>query len=99
MRLLLNLMYWLLWLALVPSMVWHWLRGRPLPEASIGRVLGLVAPRTSQRPCLWLHGESLGEVNVLLTLLPHLESRLADWDIVVATGTSSGHALASKRIA
>ena len=98
MRLLLNLVYRLLWMAFLPSMAWHWLRGRPLPEASLGRILGLVTPRTGHRPCLWLHVESLGEVNVLLTLLPHLEARLDGWDIVIAAGTSSGHGLARRRV-
>ena len=97
MHFLLNLGYVGLWLLLLPTLAWHWLRGLPLPEASVGRALGLVARRTSQRPCVWLHGESLGEMNVLLALLPALAERLADWEIVIAAGTSSGRQLAAQR--
>jgi 3-deoxy-D-manno-octulosonic-acid transferase len=94
----LQLAYAALWLWLSPSMVWHWLRGRPLPASRVGRALGLVPRRAAGRPCLWLQGEGLGELNVLLSLMPHFEQRHPGWDIVVTTATSSGFALAQDRL-
>jgi 3-deoxy-D-manno-octulosonic-acid transferase len=79
-------------------MVWRRLRGRPQPAATVGRTLGLVAPRASQRPCIWLQGEGLGELTVLLSLVPHLEEAHPDCDLVVVTATSSGYELARKRL-
>ena len=98
MTLVLHLAYIGLWLCLLPGMAWRRLRGRPQPAAIVGRLLGLVTPRTSQRPCLWLQGEGLGELTVLLSLVPHLEEAHPDWDLVVVTATSSGYELARSRL-
>lgn len=93
----LHLAYIALWLGLLPGMIWRRLRGLP-QAATIGRVLGLVEPRNSDRPCIWLQGEGLGELTVLLSLLPHLESEHPDAEFVVVTATSSGFDLARQRM-
>jgi 3-deoxy-D-manno-octulosonic-acid transferase len=98
MNVLLHLAYIALWLGLLPGMIWRRLRGVPQPAASVGRVLGLVEPRTSNRPCIWLQGEGLGELTVLLSLVPHLEHNHPDCDLVIVTATSSGYDLARARL-
>jgi 3-deoxy-D-manno-octulosonic-acid transferase len=63
------------------------------------RLLGRVPRRSSQRRCIWLHAVSVGEVNLLNTLLERIESEYSDWDVVISTTTATGYALARKRYA
>jgi 3-deoxy-D-manno-octulosonic-acid transferase len=97
MTMLLQLAYVALWLCLLPGRLWRRWRGLP-QSAVVGRALGLVEPRASERPCIWLQGEGLGELTVLLALLPHLEQEHPDADLVVVTATSSGYDLARQRL-
>ncbi len=97
MTILLHLAYIALWLCLLPGMVWRRLRGLLQPDASVGRLLGLVEPRTGDRPCIWLQGEGLGELTVLLSLLPHLEEEHSAAEFAIVTATSSGYELARQR--
>jgi 3-deoxy-D-manno-octulosonic-acid transferase len=44
----------------------------------------------AQRPVLWLHAVSMGEVGVCLQLITALEKSVSDWQILVSTTTSTG---------
>jgi 3-deoxy-D-manno-octulosonic-acid transferase len=63
------------------------------------RLLGRVPRRTSNRRCVWLHAVSVGEVNLIQTLLARIESEYPDCDVVISTTTATGYALAKKRYA
>jgi 3-deoxy-D-manno-octulosonic-acid transferase len=83
-------------LAALPRWIAGVLRGRYRWTDLAARLLGRVPVRTSDLPCLWLHAPSVGEMNVLLKLLPELERQHRDHELVISSATTSGYELASK---
>lgn len=63
------------------------------------KLTGRVPRRTNERFCVWLHAVSVGEVNLLRTLVAELEERRPDWECVISTSTATGYELAQKRFA
>jgi 3-deoxy-D-manno-octulosonic-acid transferase len=54
---------------------------------------GLV-PRSGDRPCLWIHGVSVGEILGARALVKELADRLPDVDIAISTTTGTGFQMA-----
>ncbi len=52
--------------------------------------------RPGDRPRIWLHAVSLGEINATPLLVAELQQRLPDHEIVISTTTDTGFARASK---
>ena len=52
--------------------------------------------RIGDRPCLWFHAVSVGEVLLLRPLLRELARRRPGWDLVVSTTTTTGLAVARR---
>ena len=99
MRWLLNVIYVIVLLAASPWLAWAaWRKGK-YREGFAEKFLGRVAPRTSLRPCVWLHAVSVGEVNLLGTLIDELRRRRPDLEFVISTTTQTGHAVARSRYA
>ncbi len=63
---------------------------RPLLERPLERLL-------VERPCVWFHAVSVGEVNLLATLLAEIRERRPDCQCVISTTTVTGYALAKKK--
>ena len=62
------------------------------------KLLGLVnVPNRHKKPVAWFHAVSVGEVNLLGTLVPAFRKRYPDWIIVVSSTTDTGLAEARKR--
>ena len=80
-----------------PWLLWRSLRTGKYREGFGAKLLGFVPERTSVGPCVWLHAVSVGEVNLLGTLLAELASARPDWQCVVSTTTQTGYALARRR--
>ncbi len=86
------------------AVAWPWLlvaawRKGKYREGGAEKFFGLVPPRQSTARCVWLHAVSVGEVNLLQTLLPRIEREYPEWDVVISTTTATGYALAKKRYA
>lgn len=79
---------WILWSA--------WRHGK-YREGFSEKFLGRVPRRTSSMPCVWLHAVSVGEVNLLSTLIAEIARRRPHWEIVVSTTTKTGYDLARKK--
>jgi 3-deoxy-D-manno-octulosonic-acid transferase len=92
-----NLFYLLLLAVASPWLVIPSLRTGKYRSGLGERFFGLVPPRDSQRKCVWLHAVSLGEVNLLQTLLEHVERDYPDWDVVISSTTATGYATAKKK--
>jgi 3-deoxy-D-manno-octulosonic-acid transferase len=61
------------------------------------KLWGAVAPRESDRPCVWLHAVSVGEA---LQLQPVLDGLAAKWpgsEFVISTTTGTGHEVARRK--
>jgi 3-deoxy-D-manno-octulosonic-acid transferase len=96
---LLDLVYLLLILLLLPYFSYVAVRKGKYREGFRAKFLGRVPIRSGDRPCVWLHAVSVGEVNLLATLLTQLEQRLPQWEFAISTTTMTGFALARKKYA
>jgi 3-deoxy-D-manno-octulosonic-acid transferase len=94
---LLNLAYLIALLLAAPRMLWQSIRKGKHREGFATKFLGLVPRRESGRPCIWFHAVSVGEVNLLATLLAKIASERPDCECVVSTTTTTGYALARKK--
>jgi 3-deoxy-D-manno-octulosonic-acid transferase len=97
--LLLDLVYVLLIILLLPYFIYAAVRKGKYREGFRAKFFGLVPTRTDDRPCVWLHAVSVGEVNLLATVVAELERRLPDWQFVISTTTITGFALAKQKYA
>lgn len=61
------------------------------------RLLGAVPPRESDRPCIWLHAVSVGEVLQLQPVIDGLAAERPDSEFVISTTTVTGHEVARKK--
>ncbi len=61
-----------------------------------GQRLGGVPMRSGDKPCVWIHAVSLGEVNATRTLVDEIARLLPDHDVVVSATTDTGYAAALK---
>ena len=62
--------------------------------AGLRERLGACPPRRGARPCLWIHGVSVGEIRAAGTLVEALERALPEWEIALSTTTATGHEVA-----
>lgn len=60
------------------------------------KLLGRSPRRIGNRPCLWFHAVSVGEVKLLRPILEDLARRRPDWDVMVSTTTPTGLAVARR---
>ena len=95
---LLNLVYLLALALLSPWLAWRALRTgryrRELAAKFFGRVR---VSNPARRPVAWFHAVSVGEVNLLGTLVPAFQKRHPDWLVVVSSTTDTGLAEARTR--
>jgi len=61
------------------------------------KLFGLVQPRSSENPCVWVHAVSVGEVNLIQPLIEGLQKRRPDLDVVISTTTETGYDLALQK--
>jgi 3-deoxy-D-manno-octulosonic-acid transferase len=94
---LLDIFYLLLLLAALPWLAVQAVRKGKYRQGYAAKFLGLVPRRSSQRPCVWLHAVSVGEVNLLAPLLKMIAQERPDVECVISTTTMTGMALAKKK--
>src|SRR5215210_1756714 len=96
--LLLDLVYLLALLVLSPWLAWRGVvTGRYRRELA-AKLLGRVSvPNPSGKPVAWFHAVSVGEVNLLGTLVPAFRRRHPDYLVVVSATTDTGLAEARRR--
>ena len=96
---LLNAIYLTLIFVASPWILWSAIRHGKYREGFSQKLLGRVPIRTGQRPCIWLHAVSVGEVNLLETILTEIASRSVDCELVISTTTKTGYELARRKYA
>lgn len=64
--------------------------------AGLRERLGDCPPRRSDRPCVWIHGVSVGEVRVAGLLMKALEESLPGHELVLSTTTGTGQEVARR---
>lgn len=94
---LLNIVYALVLAIAAPWLAWQSWRTGKYREGWRAKFLGQAPERNDERPCLWLHAVSVGEVYVLAPIIERWERLHPDWEIVISTTTRAGHEAAQKR--
>jgi 3-deoxy-D-manno-octulosonic-acid transferase len=92
-----DILYCLALLAASPWLFWKSWRTGKYRAGFREKFFGLIPPRQSNRPCIWFHAVSVGEVNLLAPLLAKLAATHPDCECVVSTTTMTGYALANKK--
>ncbi|MGQ9504075.1 MAG: 3-deoxy-D-manno-octulosonic acid transferase [Thermogutta sp.] len=91
-------MFWLmdavyLFILLATSPIWITrilLQRQKYRQGWAEKLFGLVPHRNQDKPCLWFHAVSVGEVNLLGPLLAEVRRRFPQYDVVLSTTTQSG---------
>ncbi|NLX55331.1 MAG: 3-deoxy-D-manno-octulosonic acid transferase [Planctomycetaceae bacterium] len=96
---LLNVVYLILILCFSPYLAYAAVRYGKYRDGWGPKCFGLVPRRAGNRPCLWLHAVSVGEVNLLQPILSQLGQEHPAWECVISTTTRTGLALARKKYA
>jgi 3-deoxy-D-manno-octulosonic-acid transferase len=95
----LNLAYLAALVLALPLIVWSAIRHGKHREGFAAKLLGRVPRRVGDRPCVWLHAVSVGEVNLLATTIAELARVRPQWETVISTTTKTGYDLAVKKYA
>lgn len=82
-----------------PWLLYQRLRYGKYREGWGAKFWGDVPKRHGNKPCLWLHAVSVGEVNLLEPILKRWDALHPDWDCVISTTTQTGYKLAQKKYA
>lgn len=92
-----NTVYLLLLLLASPALLYRACTQGKYRTGLWTRLTGRVPWRDHARPALWLHGVSLGEVNLLAPLVAELSRRRPDCDLCISTSTVAGYTAARQR--
>ncbi len=95
---LLNLVYLLALLLAAPWLVWQSIGTGNIAKVSARSFWAESRVAYRDRPCVWFHAVSVGEVNLLATLLAKIAAERPDCECVVSTTTMTGYALARRSI-
>ncbi|GIW88666.1 MAG: 3-deoxy-D-manno-octulosonic acid transferase [Isosphaeraceae bacterium] len=96
MRYVRDVAYLVLLLLAAPVLLFKaWKQGK-YREGWSAKLWGKAPRRLGQRPCLWFHAVSVGEVKLLGPLIEQWQRRHPDWDVVVSTTTATGLELARR---
>lgn len=93
MKLLIDSLYLLAITALSPKIIYRILRHNRYKTGWKQR-LGNIDRKSPQKPCIWIHAVSVGEVNATKTLISLLQKDLPDYEIVLSATTDTGIARA-----
>ena len=88
--------YLSLLLVFSPILIFRSIRTGKYRDGWSEKLLGAAPLRVSNRPCVWFHAVSVGEVLLLRPLIGDLARRRPGWDIVVSTRTITGLAQARR---
>ncbi|HEY2881529.1 MAG TPA: 3-deoxy-D-manno-octulosonic acid transferase [Pirellulales bacterium] len=94
-----NIAYVLLLLAASPWILYQKLARGKYREGFAAKFWGAAPVRTGNRPCIWLHAVSVGEVNLLSVLLKEIAKHRPEVECVVSTTTKTGYDLAKQKYA
>jgi 3-deoxy-D-manno-octulosonic-acid transferase len=94
---LLNLLYLILLLAVSPWLIYKMVTTGKYRRGMLRKLLGLTPLRQSDRPCVWFHAVSVGEVLLLRQVIAKFRARHPDHECVLSTTTNTGYAVAVEK--
>lgn len=93
MKYLINVLYVIGIILYSPKIIYRMLR-QDRYRAGWDQRLGRLDRRSPQKPCIWIHAVSVGEVNATRTLVDQLSQQMNDYEIVISSTTDTGLARA-----
>jgi 3-deoxy-D-manno-octulosonic-acid transferase len=96
MPLALNLIYASLLVLFSPVILYRMLKSGKYRDGLWEKLSGAAPHRIGDRPCLWFHAVSVGEVLLLRPLVREMARRRPNWDVVISTTTPTGLAVARR---
>ncbi len=90
MSILLNAVYLALSIILLPGWLWQTVRGTHDVGGVVPRFFGIAPKSVGNRPVIWMHGASVGELLALRPLIERFEASQGDSQLVVSTYTRDG---------
>jgi 3-deoxy-D-manno-octulosonic-acid transferase len=96
MPLVLNLIYAATLLLFAPLLVYRVIRSGKYREGLWEKFWGNAPLRIGERPCLWFHAVSVGEVLLLQPLVREMARRRPGWEVVISTTTTTGLSVARR---
>jgi 3-deoxy-D-manno-octulosonic-acid transferase len=97
MRWFLNVAYFALLVAVSPVLLWRVVVRGKYRSGWREKLFGHVPRRAGERPCLWFHAVSVGEVLQLEPVLRELRARLPAVEFVISTTTPTGRSVAETK--
>lgn len=91
-----NSIYLVLLFLLAPVLLFRVAVHKKYREGWAAKFLGRAPGRASDRPCVWFHAVSVGEVKLLRPLIREFTRKRPDWEVVVSTTTATGLAVARR---
>src|SRR5262245_22645217 len=99
MRYVFNLLYFLAIGLLFPWLAYKSLTTGKYRRGLKEKFLGLAPSRCDDRPCVWFHGVSVGEVLLLRQVIAAFRRRYPDCSVVISSTTDTGLGEARKHFA
>src|SRR5918997_6062350 len=96
MHLALNFVYLALLCFFAPLLIYRSFRSGKYREGWSEKVLGKAPWRIGDRPCVWFHAVSVGEVLLLKSIVSEMSRRRPGWEVVISTTTRTGLAVARR---
>ena len=93
----LNLIYVCAAIAYTPFLLYAALTKGKYRGGWTQKLFGLIPRREGNLPCVWLHGVSVGEINLLVGIVSQLEERYPQIECVISSTTRSGYGLAKQK--
>jgi 3-deoxy-D-manno-octulosonic-acid transferase len=100
--LLLNAIYVAVLVLAIPWLIWRAVRYGKNKRGWGQKLFGSIPRREDcehNQNCVWFHAVSVGEVNLLATLIDRLKVELPGWQFAISTTTESGYDLACRKYA
>ncbi|HEV7279697.1 MAG TPA: 3-deoxy-D-manno-octulosonic acid transferase [Pirellulaceae bacterium] len=95
----LNVAYAATLILALPWLLYARLAKKKYRDGYEAKFLGRLRRREGNRPCVWLHAVSVGEVNLLAGLIERVNRERPDCDVYVTVGTATGMEVAKKKYA
>src|SRR5438132_6957204 len=94
---LLNAIYLFLVVLLSPWLLYKSLTTGKYRRGLWRKLTGAAFVRSDERPCVWFHGVSVGEIHLLRQVVARFRQRHPNWECVISTTTNTGFDEARRR--
>ena len=65
-------------------------------RAGLNQRFGITTERVSNKPGIWVHGASVGEVITAKSIIERIDEEFPEWETFISTSTNTGFSVAQK---